>query len=147
MTGRLVLDDVAIGYDGQPLAEGIDLVLSGSSTTCLMGPNGVGKTTLFKAVLGIVPPLRGRIMIGGDDIATLRPEQIARRIAHVPQAYQGDPSHSVIDIVVMGRTARLGIFAAQAATTMRRPGARWSRSALPISPTDPPTAFRGGSDN
>ncbi|OPF97331.1 putative ABC transporter ATP-binding protein [Rhodopseudomonas palustris] len=112
MTGRLVLDDVAIGYDGQPLAEGIDLVLSGSSTTCLMGPNGVGKTTLFKTVLGIVPPLRGRIMIGGDDIATLRPEQIARRIAHVPQAYQGDPSHSVIDIVVMGRTARLGIFAA-----------------------------------
>lgn len=111
MTGRLVLDSVAIGYDGQPLAEGINLALSGGSITCLMGPNGVGKTTLFKTVLGILRPLRGRILIDGHDIAALRPDRIARHVAHVPQAYQGDPSHTVIDIVVMGRTARLGLFA------------------------------------
>uniref|UniRef100_Q07KW6 ABC transporter related n=1 Tax=Rhodopseudomonas palustris (strain BisA53) TaxID=316055 RepID=Q07KW6_RHOP5 len=110
MTRRLSLQNVAIGYDGVRLADGIDLDLFGSSTTCLMGPNGVGKTTLFKTILGLLPPLRGRILIGDRDIATLRREEIARHIAFVPQAYQGDPSHTVIDIVVMGRTARLGLF-------------------------------------
>ncbi|ABD87544.1 ABC transporter ATP-binding protein [Rhodopseudomonas palustris] len=112
MTARLTLQDVAIGYDDRALVEGIDLELRGGSTTCLMGPNGVGKTTLFKTLLGLQPALQGRVLIGGDDVATLSREQIARRIAHVPQAYLGDPSHTVIDIVVMGRTARLGLFSA-----------------------------------
>ncbi|WP_322516527.1 ABC transporter ATP-binding protein [Rhodopseudomonas palustris] len=110
MTPRLSLRNVTIGYDGLALAGGIDLDLSGSSTTCLMGPNGVGKTTLFKTILGLLPPLNGQILIGGRDIATMSREQIARHIAFVPQAYQGDPSHTVIDLVVMGRTARLGMF-------------------------------------
>ncbi|MGO3931881.1 ABC transporter ATP-binding protein [Rhodopseudomonas pseudopalustris] len=110
MTACLSLRNVAIGYDGVTLFDGIDLDLTGGSTTCLMGPNGVGKTTLFKTILGLLPPLRGQILIGGRDITTMRREQIARHIALVPQAYQGDPSHTVIDIVVMGRTARLGLF-------------------------------------
>jgi iron complex transport system ATP-binding protein len=110
VNARISLQNVAIGYDDCQLVGEIDLELRDGSTTCLMGPNGVGKTTLFKTILGLLPPLGGRILIGGHDIATMRREEIARRIAHVPQAYHGDPSHTVIDIVVMGRTARLGLF-------------------------------------
>jgi iron complex transport system ATP-binding protein len=110
VNARLSLEDVAIGYDDCQLVGGIDLELLDASTTCLMGPNGVGKTTLFKTILGLLPPLRGRVLIGGQDIARMSREQIARRISNVPQAFQGDPSHTVIDIVVMGRTARLGLF-------------------------------------
>jgi iron complex transport system ATP-binding protein len=110
MSSRLSLENVAIGYERNALVEGIDLALCSGSTTCLMGANGVGKTTLFKTVLGLLPPLRGRILLGERDIATMRRDEIARRVALVPQAFQGDPSHTVLDIVVMGRTARLGMF-------------------------------------
>ena len=110
VTARLSLDNVAIGYDGHALVDGIDLELRSGSITCLMGANGVGKTTLFKTLLGLLPPLRGRIWLAGRDIAALKRDEIARRVALVPQAYQGDPSHTLLDIVVMGRTARLGMF-------------------------------------
>lgn len=110
VNARLSLTDVAIGYDGTALVEGITLELHSGSTTCLMGANGVGKTTLFKTVLGLLPALRGRIALGGHDLAAMTRNEIARRVALVPQAYQGDPSHTVLDIVVMGRTARLGLF-------------------------------------
>jgi iron complex transport system ATP-binding protein len=111
VNARLSLEDVAIGYPEHKLVDGIRFDLAGGSTTCLIGPNGVGKTTLFKTILGLLPPLHGRILIGGRDIATMSREKIARSIAHVPQSYQGDPTHTVLDIVIMGRTSRLGLFA------------------------------------
>ncbi|MCL2713442.1 MAG: ABC transporter ATP-binding protein [Alphaproteobacteria bacterium] len=110
MSTSLALEGVSIGYDGEELVGGIDLELRKGSITCLMGPNGVGKTTLFKTILGLLPPLRGRVLVEGCDFTRMSCEKIARSIAHVPQAYQGDPTHTVVDIVVMGRTAHLGLF-------------------------------------
>jgi iron complex transport system ATP-binding protein len=103
-------EKLAIGYGAQTVAEGIDLALAAGTLTCLIGPNAVGKTTLFRTLLGLIPPLAGAIAIGDDDLASLTRPAIAKHIAFVPQAYRGENAHTVLDLVMMGRTAHLGLF-------------------------------------
>lgn len=102
---------MAIGYGATRVADGIDLTLQAGQVTCLLGPNGVGKTTLFKTLLGLIPPLAGSVHVEASDITTLSRSNIARRVAYVPQTVAGDFAFTVLDLVVMGRTAYLGPFA------------------------------------
>jgi iron complex transport system ATP-binding protein len=101
---------LAIGYGRTRIAGDLDLSVIAGSVTCLLGPNGVGKTTLFKTLLGLLPPLSGAVEIDGDDLSRLDRQTIARHIAYVPQAHIAEFPYSVIDLVVMGRTAHLGAF-------------------------------------
>lgn len=78
--------DLSIGYGRTIIARGIDLSVEPGSVTCLLGPNGIGKTTLFKTLLGLISPLAGSVEIEGNDLATLDQTTIARHIAYVPQA-------------------------------------------------------------
>ncbi len=101
---------LAIGYGQAQIAGGIDLSVTAGSVTCLLGPNGVGKTTLFKTLLGLIPPLSGTVEIDGRDLSRLDRQTIARQIAYVPQAQIAEFPYTVIDLVLMGRTAHLGMF-------------------------------------
>jgi iron complex transport system ATP-binding protein len=102
--------DLAIGYGRTQIASGLDLSVIAGSVTCLLGPNGVGKTTLFKTLLGLIPPLSGTVEIDGSDLSRIDRQTIARHIAYVPQAQIAEFPYTVIDLVVMGRTAHLGTF-------------------------------------
>jgi iron complex transport system ATP-binding protein len=107
----LAAETLAIGYGRVTVAAGIDLALAAGSVTCLLGPNAAGKTTLFKTLLGLLPPLSGKVMLGDRNLAALPRAEIARTIAYVPQAGPGAFAYTVLDLVVMGRTAYLGAFA------------------------------------
>jgi len=76
----------------------------------LLGPNGSGKTTLLRIVAGILRPLAGRVLIGGQPIERLTRRELARRIAVVPQETQSTFDFSVMDMVLMGRYPHLGPF-------------------------------------
>lgn len=103
--------NLSAGYGGKPLFSGLDLSLGRGETLCLLGPNGVGKTTLFRTLLGLLPALGGELWLGDEDIGRLSRREIASRIAYVPQAQRLPFSFTVRDIVLMGRSASLGAFA------------------------------------
>jgi iron complex transport system ATP-binding protein len=112
MTADTMLEarGLAVGYGGVAVAGGIDLRLPAGTVTCLLGPNGVGKTTLFKTLLGLIAPLAGTIAVGGESLAGLSRVAVARQVGYVPQAHPADFTYTVLDLVVMGRTAYLGPF-------------------------------------
>jgi iron complex transport system ATP-binding protein len=108
---QLEARDLAIGYRGHLVGRDIGLTLRPGEVLCLLGPNGAGKTTLFRTLLGLQPALGGSVLIDGLPLAELRPAEIARRLAYVPQAHVTEFSFTVLDVVLMGRTARLKTFA------------------------------------
>ncbi|QDO98451.1 ABC transporter ATP-binding protein [Ferrovibrio terrae] len=107
--------DLSIGFGSRVLASGLSLTLPAGEILCLLGPNGVGKTTLFRSLLGLHKPLDGQVLVEGTDMATLTPADIARRIAYVPQAQTGYFPFTVFDVVLMGRNAHLKPFSAPTA--------------------------------
>jgi iron complex transport system ATP-binding protein len=103
---------LAIGFATRAVASGIDATLAPGEITCLLGPNGSGKTTLLRTLLGILPPLGGELALDGRPLAQWSTRERARRLAYVPQAAAGDFDFTVLEMVEMGRTPMLGLFAA-----------------------------------
>jgi iron complex transport system ATP-binding protein len=116
---RLEAADLTIGYPGHVVGKGISLALDAGEVLGLLGPNGAGKTTLFRTLLGLQRPLGGAVMIDGQPLGRLRPAEIARRLAYVPQAHVTEFFYAVLDVVLMGRTARLGPFSTPGADDAR----------------------------
>jgi zinc/manganese transport system ATP-binding protein len=75
--------DMAIGYE-KPLIEGISIKLESPLLLQVMGPNGVGKTTLLKSLAGLLKPLKGRVLVNGVDV-TAKPELAGRFMVLLPQ--------------------------------------------------------------
>ena len=111
---------LSIGYEGRTIASGIDLAVARGEVLCLLGPNGAGKTTLFKTLLGLIPPIAGEVTIGERPIDSLTRAELARSMAYVPQAQVMEFAYTVLDLVLMGRTAHLGPFSAPGARDHER---------------------------
>jgi len=101
---------LGFGYPRFPVGRGVDLEIRPGEVLCLLGPNGCGKTTLFKTILGLIPRQGGRVLLDGEDVARLDRRSIARRMAYVPQAHAAVFPYSVRDMVLMGRTVHRGLF-------------------------------------
>lgn len=98
--------DVWAGYEGDPVLENVNLTVHEHDFVGLIGPNGGGKTTLIKVLLGLLPPTRGEVRILG------RPVKEGRRyIGYVPQAVRFDHDFpiSVWDVARMGRLGERGL--------------------------------------
>lgn len=76
----------------------------------VLGPNGVGKSTLFRCILGLLAPSSGEILVAGERVDAMKPGELARRIAYIPQSHDPVFHYSVFDMVLMGTTAQTGLF-------------------------------------
>ena len=89
-------------YGASHILHGVDLVVRPGETIGLMGRNGMGKTTLLKSVVGLVPPTRGTVSVRGADMTRAAPHRVARAgIAYVPEGRGIFPNLSVRENLVM----------------------------------------------
>jgi zinc transport system ATP-binding protein len=108
MSGEIVvLEDVWVRYGDVTALEGINLSVNQHGLLGIIGPNGGGKTTLLKVILGLVKLSRGKVLVMGDI-----PERCRKSIGYVPQHSEFDRDFpvSVLDVVLMGRLGRAGLF-------------------------------------
>ena len=100
------LEDLWVHYDGVPVLEGVSLSVERNDFLGIIGPNGGGKTTLLKVVLGLVRPSRGMVSVLGGTAQRSR-----SRVGYVPQhtLFDLDFPISVWEVVLMGRLGRAGL--------------------------------------
>ena len=100
------IEDIWVYYDGLLVLEDISLSVDDGDFVGIIGPNGGGKTTLLKVILGLVKPARGHISIMGES-----PERARGRIGYVPQynLFDRDFPINVQDVVLMGRLGNKGL--------------------------------------
>jgi len=113
----LAIDHLTVGYgDGVVLAD-VSLVVEPGQVVCLIGRNGVGKTTLLRAVMGLLRPRGGVIRIGGVDVTGWPPHRRARAgLGYVPQGRMIFPHLTVRENLLIGLEAAAGKAAAPLAT-------------------------------
>ncbi len=109
---KLEVRGLSIGYNGEAIGENLSLNIEPGQVLCLLGPNGCGKTTLFKTMLDLLPPIAGSILINDQPTSRLARAELARYLAYVPQAHVPPFPYRVSEVVEMGRTARIGAFSA-----------------------------------
>ena len=93
-----------------PVLHDVSFSLQIGKFICLLGPNGVGKSTLFKCMLGLLRGYDGEIIIDGENIRSLTQKQLARKVAYIPQSTAPVFNYTVSDIVLMGTTSLTGGF-------------------------------------
>ncbi|CAG0936522.1 Petrobactin import ATP-binding protein FpuD [Thermoflexales bacterium] len=104
----LSIENVTIRYEARTVLREVNLSVNAGEVLALIGPNGVGKSTLIRACSGSLKPIGGCVTIDGQDVHGLRVADRAKLMAVVPQAVRLPESFSVFETVLMGRTPYLG---------------------------------------
>src|SRR5438477_8895792 len=102
--------DLTIGYSDRTVGRNLDVALATGEVLALLGPNGGGKTTLLKTLLGLLAPKAGEVRLGDRSLANYSSRERARLIAYVPQSHAATFAFTVETVVLMGRSAHGNLF-------------------------------------
>jgi iron complex transport system ATP-binding protein len=147
----LTCENLACAYGSRDVFQDVSLGLASGEMLAILGPNGVGKSTLLKAFAGLHPVQRGRVLLNGMDIARMSRGEVARRVAFAPQVVAPEWPLTVIEYVSLARAphrgwwrpltttdrrivdvaiARLGMTAFRTRLTPELSGGEWQRVRL-----------------
>lgn len=112
----IVAEHVRFAYGRHEVLSDVSFTADGGRLLAVLGPNGVGKTTLFRCILGLQRQYRGSILVDGVEARRLPARQLARRIAYIPQAQTQAFAYTALSMVLMGTT--------HASPTLSMPGKR-----------------------
>jgi iron complex transport system ATP-binding protein len=112
---RLAVEDLSYGYARRVVGRHVSFDIGAGEVLCVLGRNGEGKSTLFKTILGLLPPRAGAVRVDGGLTENWSARQRALTFGYVPQSGAGSFPFTVAELVLMGRTAHRGPFSAPTA--------------------------------
>lgn len=115
MNCTLEARQLTLGYSGKIISTCLDVAICEPEIVAIIGPNGSGKSTFLKALGRLLPPERGTVLLNGKDVQQLRPGEVAKLLAILPQSAQAPGDMTVHDLVRSGRAPYIGLFGQPAA--------------------------------
>lgn len=106
----VLVKDLSFSYDTHEVLHGLSFDIPDGEFVSVLGPNGVGKSTLFKCILGLLKGFQGQIVVDGQSTVGMHPKQLAKTIAYVPQNHYPTFNYSVFDMVLMGTSSLVSGF-------------------------------------
>ncbi|WP_075009899.1 ABC transporter ATP-binding protein [Stigmatella aurantiaca] len=110
MEPLLATQGLMAGYGPSPVLQGVDFTVHAGELWAVLGPNGTGKSTLLRGVLGVVPWTRGGVRLLGRERPAWEPRALARQVAWVPQTFEPAEGFRGLELVLMGRSPHLGLW-------------------------------------
>lgn len=107
---ELSVNNASCGYGNTAVLENVSLSIKQGEIVCILGPNGIGKTTVFRSVLGFLKLIKGEITLDGISKSEISAREFSKCVGYVPQGHEPPFPYSVKDVVVMGRAAHLKRF-------------------------------------
>lgn len=99
------------GYPKQEMIlKNVNLTLEKGKILSILGPNGIGKTTLLKCIIGLLSWKSGQTLLYGKDIEAMNSKELWNKISYIPQSHGSAFSYTGLEMVLIGRSAHLGIF-------------------------------------
>ncbi|MBR5559911.1 MAG: ABC transporter ATP-binding protein [Clostridia bacterium] len=105
------VENLSFAYGDHAVLHEVSFSVEYGEFLSVLGPNGVGKSTLFRCMLGLLAPSSGLVQVDGRSVADLSARDLAHTIAYIPQSHNPVFNFSVYDMVLMGTTAQTGGFA------------------------------------
>ncbi len=99
----LQVHELTLAYDGNVVARDLTVSIPASGFTAIVGPNACGKSTLLRALVRVLKPRAGAVLLDGVEISSLPTKQIARRLGLLPQSSTAPDGVTVADLVARGR--------------------------------------------
>lgn len=104
------VENLKFAYGKKEILKGISFEINSSDIVSILGPNGCGKTTLLKIMLGFLKPTEGKVYFDNKDISKIKTKHFFQRVAYIPQIHDGAFGYLVKDVVLMGRMPYKSIF-------------------------------------
>lgn len=96
----------------KPVFENINFEVNEGEILAILGPNGAGKTTMLRCITGMLKWKEGRSLLDSEDIAVMAPKKLWSKMAYVPQAKSVSSAYTALEMVLLGRSSHLNVFAA-----------------------------------
>ena len=138
------IHDLDFSYGSHRVLKGVNVDVADGTLVNVLGPNGTGKSTLFRCILGLNKHYQGTIIVNGKDIRTLNIRERAKEMAYIPQSHKPVYDYAVIDVVLMSAGASAGMLFSPKRIHVERAYAALDRVGIAHLADRPYTQISGG---